>query len=434
MIPYLQGGIDFSTQTVDVCFLSPEGQRLVGQESFDNARPGYEAYKCLLLETLAAHGYAGADIAGEATGVYWLPYFLTLADDPDLAAYDIRLHVLNPRWVAWYKKCFPQADKSDPHDAFYITDHIRTHPPRHPWQPDRAMLALRFYTRYRFHLVQALAREKSFFSTYLFLKANAYQRLKPFSDIFGVTSRLVIGQYVTLDDIAALPVAEIAELLYEVSDHHLPDPVANATKLHRVAHESFALPEELILPVQQILDATLDTIAFLEQQIKRAEAWITHELQAHPAICQLATIPGIGPVCSAGIGAEIGSVQRFLHGTKYDRRRQRERPKNLRDAEDAVAKFAGLWWPRSQSGSFEAEERHLAKTGNAYLRYYLIQAADQLRRHEPDYRCFYQRKYRETQKHKHKRALVLTARKSVALFVGLLHRNEPYRSKEERQT
>jgi len=50
------------------------------------------------------------------------------------------------------------------------------------------------------------------------------------------------------------------------------------------------------------------------------------------------------------------------------------------------------------------------------------------------WRCYYQGKYTETTKHKHKRALVLTARKSVGLFVGLLHRNEPYRSREERRT
>ena len=57
-----------------------------------------------------------------------------------------------------------------------------------------------------------------------------------------------------------------------------------------------------------------------------------------------------------------------------------------------------------------------------------------LRKHIPEYRDFYARKYAEATKHKHKRALVLTARKSVGLIVGLLHRNEPYRSKEARQT
>jgi hypothetical protein len=54
-----------------------------------------------------------------------------------------------------------------------------------------------------------------------------------------------------------------------------------------------------------------------------------------------------------------------------------------------------------------------------------------MRQHIPDYADFYARKYREAAKHHHKRALVLTARKSVGLVVGLLHRNESYRSRED---
>ena len=134
----------------------------------------------------------------------------------------------------------------------------------------------------------------------------------------------------------------------------------------------------------------------------------------------------------AAIAAEIGSIQRFLQGSKWDKQRKRFRPRNLRDAEDAVAKIAGLWWPRADSGDFVAQDRRLAKSGNRYLRYYFIQAANLLRRFEPEYADFYARKYREAAKHRHKRALVLTARKSVGLIVGLLHRDEPYRSKEER--
>jgi hypothetical protein len=137
----------------------------------------------------------------------------------------------------------------------------------------------------------------------------------------------------------------------------------------------------------------------------------------------------VGPVFSSGNGAEIGSTQRFLQGRKWDRKRKRYRPRNLRDAEDAVAKLAGLWWPRSSSGDFEAEDRRMSKCGNRYLRYYLIQAANKMRSNIPEYAAFYARKFREASKHHHKRALVLTARKSVGLVVGLLHRNEPYRSK-----
>jgi hypothetical protein len=343
------------------------------------------------------------------------------------------LFLLNPRWVKWFKKCFAEDHKCDEKDAFFITERTRVHRPDSAWSPPDC-LPLRFYTRLRFHIVQNLAREKCYFSAFLFLKASSYRCIKPFSDVFGVTSRLVLTQQPTLDELADLPVEDLASHLCELSGNHLPDPLNNARKLQRVAKESFQLNQSLILPVQRILDLTLDHIRFLEAQLEQVDHWIATELENHPVIAQLATIPGVGPVFSSGLGAEIGGVRRFLQGQKWDKKRKRYRSRNLRDAEDAVAKIAGLWWPRADSGDFEAQDRRLAKSGNRYLRYYIIQAANLMRLHIPEYAKFYARKHKEASKHHHKRALVLTARKSVGLVVGLLHRDEPYRSKEDRRT
>lgn len=58
----------------------------------------------------------------------------------------------------------------------------------------------------------------------------------------------------------------------------------------------------------------------------------------------------------------------------------------------------------------------MTRTGNQYLRYYMVEAANnsvQLR--EATYRAYYLKKYDEVPKYKHKRALVLTARKLVRL-------------------
>lgn len=426
----LQVGIDFSQKRADVCLMFPNGQPLERHQAFGNSCSGYSLAKQLLLDALDSYAFDGVDVSGEATGYYWLPFFLQLAADPELEPYNLNLFLLNPRWVHWYKKCFAQDDKSDQKDPYYIADRTRTHRPDVVWSPQMDTLPLRFYTRFRFHLVQTLAREKCYFSAFLFLKASAYRRLEPFSDVFGATSRLILTQYPSLDELAAMPVDDLADSLYELSGHHLREPADNARKLQDVAQESFALHPALTLPVQHILELTLDHIRFLEGQIQQVEAWIAAELVSHSAIRQLATIPGVGPVFSSGIGAEIGDTRRFLQGTKWDKRRRRYRSRNLRDAEDAVAKLAGLWWPRSDSGGFEAEDRRMARSGNRYLRYYFIQASNQMRQNISDYADFYARKYREASKHHHKRALVLTARKSVGLIVGLLHRDEPYRSKE----
>jgi transposase len=426
----LQVGIDFCQKRADLCLLFPDGRPLESHLAVDNSYVGYSRAKQLLLDALDDYPFDGIDISGEATGYLWLPFFLHLAADPDLQLHDLRLHLLNPRWVKWFKKCFAQDDKSDQKDPYYTAERTRTRPPDVTWSADPSILALRFYTRLRFHLVQNLAREKCYFSAFLFLKASAYRRIKPFSDVFGVTSRLVLTQQPSLDDLAELPVEDLALHLHEMSDHHLRDPLKNARKLKRVAEESFPLEQRLALPVQRILDLTLEHIQFLERQVECVNQWIATELQHHPSIQKLATIPGVGLVFSSGNGAEIGDIQRFLQGPKWDAKRKRYRPRNLRDAEDAVAKIAGLWWPRTSSGDFEAEDRRMAKTGNRYLRYYLIQAANKMRSNIPEYAAFYARKFREASKHHHKRALVLTARKSVGLVVGLLHRNEPYRSKE----
>jgi len=99
----------------------------------------------------------------------------------------------------------------------------------------------------------------------------------------------------------------------------------------------------------------------------------------------LQSIPGIGPVLAAGVLAEIGDISRF-------------------PGQAQLAKYAELTWRKNQSGNFSSDVTPLTKTGNSYLRYYLIQAAQYMVNHNPEYRKYYDRKYTETTRHPHKRA------------------------------
>jgi hypothetical protein len=242
----LQVGIDFSEKKADFCLLFPDGQPLEPHVSFANSCSGYSSAKQLLLDALDTHAFDGVDISGEATGYLWLPFFLQLSADPDLTLRNMDLFLLNPRWVKWFKKCFAEDHKSDEKDPFYIAERTRTHRPDVTWSPPD-YLPLRFYTRLRFHIVQNLAREKCYFSAFLFLKASSYRCIKPFSDVFGVTSRLILTQQPTLDELADLPVEDLASRLYEISGHHLSDSLNNARKLQRVARESFPLKPSFYL-------------------------------------------------------------------------------------------------------------------------------------------------------------------------------------------
>ncbi len=70
----------------------------------------------------------------------------------------------------------------------------------------------------------------------------------------------------------------------------------------------------------------------------------------------------------------------------------------------------------------------MTKTGNKYLRYYLIEAANSVKTHVPEYNEYYYKKYGEVTIHQHKRALALTSRKLVRLIFGLLTKNQIYSS------
>ena len=154
------------------------------------------------------------------------------------------------------------------------------------------------------------------------------------------------------------------------------------------------------------MSLSLKNISHLEALCKRLETAITEQMESIPNT--LTTIPGFGLVLTAGIIAEIGGVERF-------------------DCNEAkVAKFAGFKWRKSASAEFQAEESHLTRTGNPYLRYYFCEAAFSVQRCDREYGAYFQRKFKEARTHRHKRATVLTARKLVRLVVRLLATNQPY--------
>lgn len=122
----------------------------------------------------------------------------------------------------------------------------------------------------------------------------------------------------------------------------------------------------------------------------------------------LRSVKGIGPVFSAGLIAEIGDIKRFPD-------------------DNALANYAGLTWRFSKSGRNQlAEDTFMTRTGDAYLRYYITESANLVRQLVPEYIVYYQQKFNESKTHKHRRALVFTARKLVRLVFALLRDNKNY--------
>jgi transposase len=425
-------GIDIGRSKADLALLHSSGQPLDLHCSFANSLSGFTQAKQLLLQTLTRQGLTRIDFAIEATSYYWLPLYLSLAQDPELAVYQPRQALLNAGWVKWFKKSFSPDHKSDQSDPFYIAERLRTLRDPLWWRYDPHWLSLRLRTRLRFHLSRGLAREKNHYQLFLFLAYSSYASAQPFSDPFGAFSQWLLAHPDELDALRELPLEELSERLGQLTPRALRDPQGTAKRLYTALHESYPLPSELDPTVHALLQHLASLLHAFQAQIDALDREIDTCLQtaAYPEVAWLDSIPGLGTVFASGIAAEIGNLERFAAPPKWDPHRQAYRARNGRDIEDAIAKFAGLWWPQNASGQFEAEERPLSKRGNAYLRYFILLAADRMRLFIPSYARYYRLKFHQVTKHQHKRALVLTGRKALGLFVGLLRHQQTYQPEE----
>jgi transposase len=400
-------GIDVSSSSNSACLMSHDGS-VIAKASFSNDLSGANSFVDSLIHYLSSNSFKKLVIATESSAFFDFHLIDFLATNLALAPYNPQIYQFNPKIVKAFKRgCYSDISKTDRSDAFAIADRLRFGRLPTPYQEHQPYLPLRRLTRYRFHIIQTLTREKSYFLTHLYLKFSKFSNGCPFSHEFGTTSLSCITEFGSVDDIANSSVDNLAQFIQKHGKNRFAEPHELAKCLQHIARESYRLRPALINSVNFILCSTLCTIRHLQKSLKELNSAISLETRAFPNT--LESVPGIGPVYSAGIISEIGNIRNF-------------------SSEAALAKFAGLTWRQHQSGEFESEETPMSKTGNQYLRYYLIEAANALRMHNAQYREYYNTKFKEVTKHQHKRALALAARKFVRLCYALLKKGQLYKS------
>lgn len=402
-------GIDVSLKSNHVQFMDGSGQALASF-SIPNNLPGADTLVQRLLSTADKIDSQSVKIGMEATSnlAWHLAHYLKyrLNDSPT----DAQVYVLNARKVARFKKGYDSLPKTDRLDAWVIADHLRFGRLPQEMKDSVQYEALQRLTRTRFHLMKDISREKTYFLNQVFLKFSSMRQDSPFSKTFGTTSLAVI-QELEPEQIASMPMQELIDFLKDKGKNHFDNPEKIAQYLRKLARSSFRLDKAMADPVNLSMSVTLSVIQHMESEIKKLDKEIAKLMK--PIAQTLTSVNGIGDVLAAGMIAEIGDIKRFNN-------------------HNALAKYSGLTWNKYQSGEFEAEDTRRMLTGNKYLRYYLIQAADSVRKRDPEYREFYQKKYDEVPKHQHKRALVLTARKLVRLVYSLLSTRQLYTPSERR--
>ena len=407
-------GIDVSSKTNVLCALDFQGNKLLNIEATNN-QPGAKFFLDNIIDCLNSNSLKFVVIALESTSFYSTHIANFLSSSKELLFFKPLVYCLNPKSVANYRKSFVDMDKTDPLDAFVIADFARCgRITCSPWRGAQ-FLALQRLTRHRLHLVECITREKTYMISNIYLKFSELAVLdkgeKPFSNTYGVTCAAVLTEFLSLDDIAYLPVEDLVDFIREKGKNRFSDPYKTAKLLQKAARDSYRLDKVLYEPLNVAIASSFNVIKAMEAEIKTVDNAIKKTIKGFNTTeyQSLISIDGIGPVLASGILAEIGTITAF-------------------DSHNALAKYAGLTWRVNQSGNYSADDTRMTKTGNKYLRYYLIEAANSVKKHVPEYKEYYYKKFGEVTTHQHKRALALTARKLVRLIFGLLTKNQIYSS------
>lgn len=401
-------GIDVAKLTNHLYCLNLDRDKLLSI-NIPNNENGANQIEMHLLKLLEKHNLTKVIVILESTGVYSAHIATYLSTSKYLNLFESKVYIINPKISKNYRKSFADMDKTDPKDAYVLADIARVGRCNEltPFKGSQR-LALERLTRHRLHIAEKLSNEKVYALNNVFLKFSSFETL--FSNNFGKTAVNLLLEYKSTDDIINSSLEDLAEFVANSSKNRFNNCTEIAVKIQKAAKASYRLDKLAYDPINLSLASSINIIRCYQDELKTVDKAIAKQVAGydHDHYQVLTSIPGIGKVYAAGILAEIASIYQF-------------------DSHSALAKYAGITWRKNQSGKYTADETYMTKTGNKYLRYFLIQAANMARIHIPEYRDFYHKKFNEVTTHQHKRALALTARKLIRLIYGLLSTNRLYK-------
>lgn len=387
-------GIDVAKRRHNATLLDEAGKTVFRNVSFPHSREGLDGF----LNRLAATGQSpqGILVGMEATGHYWMVLFQCLSK----AGYTV--HVINPIVTAARRNVTIRGTKTDAVDSFLIARVLREENPKVSAIPEEDVQRLRDLTRLRFECAQAAMAEKQRLVALLDLAFPEYG--EHFSDIFGTTSREVLAEFPTAEDLAKVDIRRLTRILKQASRGRMGR--AHAERLKRAARESFALTgntDTLALEVRFIverLNLLIDQIAQLD---KRLGQFLRDEQRL------LRSVPGLGKVWAPTVLAEVLPVfhPELQHGAKK------------------FVAAAGIDVRLHDSGEFAGKGK-MSKRGSKYLRTAVMQAADVavFLVKDPLFKAVYERQ-KARGKH-HTVALSHVAHKMLHVVFSMLKNKRPY--------
>lgn len=339
-------GLDVSSKNLDACFLTDDEElTLLKEARFENSFIGASQIKQLILDFTQDFAFTKVVIGMEATSLYSFHPAMFFQEDEELQSLNLDVSVEQPQKIKGYRKIFEE-EKNDQIDAFYIADYFRVSRYATSIVKEEQYRALQHLTRTRLQIVEQLVEAKQHFIENIYYKCNRLPiELKAGGSTTSVLSATLVSlmtEDYSLDQRVQMPLEDFANLIQKMGRGRFKNPENTAKMIAKAIRGSYRLGKVQQGSVDIVLSVIAREIRSLEKLIKELDQAIQELVVTIPEYQCLTSIPGVGPVYAGGILTEIGQIERFENEAK-------------------IAKYAGLHWPKNQSGDKNSENTSLAK-------------------------------------------------------------------------
>lgn len=297
---YLNIGIDVSKNKHDACILNENGEQIGKFMKLTNTKTSLDKF-LEQIKVISDKNGAEVRIGLEATGIYWYSLFSKIS-------YDHNISIYNPTQIHAFAKVNVRGSKTDKIDAKTIANMLRFGNAPQTDYSDKQRLELREYVRFHWKLTNNKTNLKKRFKRNLHLVFPGYDQV--FKDVFTKTSREILSQSPTPDDILEMGERKLLELMKKASRNHIDKEKAREL----IVKAEDTIPSEILKESSLFeLQIMMEMIENLEKHIDTLENKIFAIWDKVKDKHYIQTITGISEFRAAMIWAEIGDINNFTH-------------------------------------------------------------------------------------------------------------------------
>lgn len=389
-------GVDIAKDTHYAAMTNQHGEILIEAFPFRNTSEGFNLFLSAIMEQSSNTNDLLVGFESTAHYAENFSYFLD--------QHSISYILLNPLETSSLRKQRIRITKTDSIDAPLIAQALCLHlysKHKHVMKRSRNNAELYSLCSSRHNLMDMRTKCKIQFVAFM---DRLFPELSMFFDgnLHLNTVYSIIDKYPSAHKIAKVRIDTLAKLIEEASHGRFKKD--KAEELKKLAKASVGIMSSAFELQAQL---AVNQIRLYTEQIKSIDLEI--ERMVNDTETTLLSVPGLS---SNSIGVILSVTDNFSNF----------------DSPCKVLAYAGLDPIVNQSGKWKAQRTRMSKRGNSLLRYTLILAADNVRKHDSTFASYYLKKRQEGKTHYC--ALGHCAGKLIRVLFKLVKSNTNYESQE----